>query len=646
MAVSPINLTRITQSLQSNFTLRTLRETQRELAHSQSQIASGRRFVAASEDPVSAARALDFTQALAQQDQLIANLRYADDFLAAADSALTEVNELLTQAVGVASQNVSNLTSAAEREAEAEVVAAIRMQIQAVGNRQFAGRYLFAGRSTANAPFVDSAGIVSYVGDTGDLLTRVGSDATVAMNIPGSVVFGALSGRIAADIDLTPRLTGSVRLDDLAGATGQGIVGGTLVFYEAEGAGRFAVDLGDADTMGDVAAAINQAATAAGSTLTASVGDQGLVLTPGDSAVSVTDVAAGAVASKLGILTTQATAHVIRGQALGPRLTRVTPVTDLAGGSGIDLANGLIVTNGTRSATIDLSAATTVQDIINIINNAGVMVRAEISDDGTRIDVFNEASGTALTIGENGGTTATDLGIRTFDTATPLQALNFGRGVGIVAGEEDLSITAGDGSTFGVNLDDAATVGDVIARINDSAQSAGVAVTASFAQVGNGIRLVDETGGAGQLTVGGANLSPAAADLGLAGVTATEDGDLTGVDVNPTRTDGVIGALIDLEAALRGDDTQAIAVAGGRLDELQAEATRMHGIVGARAQGMSLKRTQMEDAAASTEIFLSNVQDLDYTEAVVALEAAMTQLQANLQVSSSVMSLSLLDYLG
>ncbi len=71
----------------------------------------------------------------------------------------------------------------------------------------------------------------------------------------------------------------------------------------------------------------------------------------------------------------------------------------------------------------------------------------------------------------------------------------------------------------------------------------------------------------------------------------------------------------------------------------------MHGVIGARSQGLAMKRSQIEDAAAMTEIFLSEVQDLDYAEAVTRMQAALIQLQANLQASSSLMSLSLLNFL-
>ena len=645
MAVSPINIARVSQNLRMDFVLNSLQRTQRDVFVSQSRISSGRSFIAPSENPIAAARALDLTQALAQQEQFVSNLRHGDNFLVSADNALTEINDLLTQGSVIANQSVNSLTGEDEREAAAELVAAIRQQIQAVGNRQFNGRYIFGGRNTMDRPFVDALGGMAYVGDTGELLARIDRDVTASISMPGSRVFGALSGPITTDVDLRPLLAESTRLDDVAGAAGDGVLKGTLVFNEVDGAGVFTVDLSNADTAGDIVEAINDAAAGAGSDLTASVGGTGLIITPSGSPVSITDTGAGMIASALGILTHEATADPIEGMTLGPRLTRLTPVEALAGGAGIDLESGLIISNGLHTATIDLSGAETVQDIISAINNAGVFVRARINEAGTLIDVFNEVSGTSLMIGENGGTTASDLGIRTFDTATPLDRLNFGRGVTTVEGKDDLRITAKDGATVDVSLDGAVTVGDVIDLINQAAQDAGVAVTAAFAETGNGIRLTDDTGGGGNLSVNSLNLSTAPLDLGILQTVNNEQAELAGDDVNPTRTEGIIGALVDLENSLRADDTQGISSAGNRLDQLRAEATRMHGIIGARSQALTTKRMQMEDAATSTQVFLSEVQDLDYAEAVVQLQAAMTQLQANLQTGSSLLSLSLMDYL-
>ena len=644
MAVSPVNIVRVSQNARTEFVLDSLRRTQRDLFLTQARLATGRSFVTASEDPIRAARTVDLTRALAQQDQFMANLQHGDNFLTAADTALVEVNDLITQASVIASQMVGDLTTADERQAEAEVVASIRQQLQIVGNRLFSGRYIFAGRSTLEQPFVDGPGGIRYVGDIGEMLTRIGEGLAAPINMPGNEVFGALSNTIATDKILTPVLTSSTRLDEITGAAGADIRKGTLVFNEVGGAGIFTVDLSNADTIGDVVDLINEAATANGAGVNASLGDTGLIIDTATGAVSITDTSTGVVAADLGILNNAPVTGTLVGEALVPRITRLTPIDTLAGGTGIDLT-GLVITNGTRTETVDLSTAETVQDIINAINNAGVFVLARINDDGTRIDVFNQVSGSSLGIGENGGTTAADLGIRTFDAATPLDQLNFGRGVTFADGEADLQITMKDGSTLDVTLDGAVTIGDVIDRINEAAGLAGVNVTASFAQTGNGIQLVDGTTGAGALSVSMLNLSPAVMDLGLTEPVLNDGTTLVGVDVNPMQTDGVLDALIELENALRADDTRGVSLAGGRLDDLRIEVTRVHGVIGARSHSMQAKTEQMRDAAATTEIFLSQTRDLDYAEAVTRMQAALTQFQANLQTSASLLGLSLLDFL-
>lgn len=679
MAVSPVNITRISENFQTSLVLDSVRRSQRALFLSQTRIAAGRQFVAPSEDPIAAARSLDLSQALQRQRQFRDNAQYGENILSAADGALSEIADLLIQASSAASRNVGNLTSAAERQAESEAVTAIRRQLQAVGNRQFDGRYIFAGRNTLSQPFVDGPAGIAFVGDTGELQTRLSEDLVSPVTMPGSEIFGALSNRITTTVNLTPVLTDSTRLEDIMGANGSPIQTGILVFNEVGGAGVFKIDLSAADTIGDVVNAIkgprkinkiygsstkaperqgsrhgkvltysgpvpSDAAGAAGDRVTATLTDTGIKIQPAGFAVSVSDASAGATASGLGILTQTPTNATIIGGKLVPRITRLTPIEALAQGAGIDITGGLVITNGPRSAVIDLSAATTVQDIINTINNAGVFVEARINDAGTGIDIFNQASGASLSIGENGGTTAADLGIRTFGTTTPLSSLNFGLGVTTVQGQDDLRITAGDGSTVDVNFDGAVTVGDAIDLINAAAQAAGVNVTASFTDTGNGIQIHDGAGGAGDLAVSRLNLSNAAEDLGLLQGTFS-DGTLVGSDVNPTRTEGLFGALIDLENALRNDDTRGIGLAGRRLDQLRDDLTRMHGVVGARAQAMSANRLQAEDAAQSTEVFLSQVRDLDYTEAVTKLQAATTQFEAGLRTSAAITRLSLMDFL-
>lgn len=645
MAVNPINVARISQNMRFDATLVNLQQNQLQSFIAQSRIATGRNFLSLGEDPVGATRALDLTRILAQQGQFTQNLTHASTILDTADSAVSEINALITEAHTIALQNVGSMASAAERSSEANLIAGIRSQLMMVGNRQLEGRYIFAGRETKTAPFGDALGGVAYLGDTGDLMVRSDVSQAEIVNVPGNVLFGALSSRIASSGDLTPAVTGSTRLSDLADVSLAELRAARLVINEA-GQGSFTVDLSGVDTVGDVADAITAAATAAGSTLSAQVTTTGLEIEPGAAAVKITDTGTGQVASVLGIRVTTETSDTITGAELTPRVSRLTLVSELVRGMGIDLESGLTITNGAESVTVDFSQAETVQDLINQINNAGTYTLARINDDGTGIDLFNQVSGTALTVGENGGTTATDLGLRTLEQATPLARLNHGAGVTLSEDEADLEITASDGSSFTVNLDGAETIGDVIELTNAAATKAGVSITASFANVGNGIRLEDATRGEGPITVKNAGLSHAADGLGLTEPALVEEGGLVGADVNPTRTEGVFDALVELENALRQDDTGAISRAAETLDELILTTTRTQGVIGARAQNALNQVQQMQLAANSTETFLSEVQDLDYADAVTQLTSAQAQLQATLQTATQVLNLSLLDFLS
>ena len=215
MAVSPINISRVT--LRSNLAMDSLRANQREVFLNQSRISSGRSFAVPSENPSAASQAFGFHNLQARQLQLLQNIQLGGSVLREADNAINEVNALLIDAQTIASQNLSNLTTADERAAAAELVAAIRQQLITVGNRTFNGRYIFAGRQTQSAPFVDALGGVAYLGDTGRLDIRVSQGLLESINIPGNELFGALSSSVAGLVDLSPDLTEDVRLEDLRG---------------------------------------------------------------------------------------------------------------------------------------------------------------------------------------------------------------------------------------------------------------------------------------------------------------------------------------------------------------------------------------------------------------------------------------------
>ncbi len=643
MAISSINFLRVSEGLKTFALLDSLRQNTLKLFEEQQRLATGNRLNAPSDDPVLAAQALDLTTLFERQEQVLESIRTADTFLTVTDSTIGEISGLLIDAHSLALENVETVRLPEEREAAAILIDGIIKQLVEVGNRTYAGTQLFGGRETDSSPLSQEAGGVRYVGDTTELQALVELDQSDSFSLTADRLFVTLSTAVQGYVDLNPALTADTRLADVRGANDAGVRLGTIAITETTGVGVFTVDLSEADVMSDVVDKINDAAATAGSTITASLTATGVQIAGGGNSFTIADPGNGYTASDLGIVQSVPGPGPLVGNDLDPKLTVRTTVAALAGGAGVNLAGGLRLTSGLNTATVDTSTATTVQDIINAINTAdGVPARAFINSAGTGIDVLNPLSGAELGIGENGGTTAAELGIRSMHGATPLADLNRGQGMGTVTGA-DIQVIARDGATVDVDLSSATTIQDVIDAINVASAALGNPVTASLVTTGNGISIADNTAGAGSLAVQNLNYSTAGTDLGL--IKSVAVGDLSGDDVNGVIPEGVFTALTDLRDALRAGDQVKIQLASQRLETMQDEINRVHGEIGARSQAMQTRLDLTESAVLATQTLLSEVKDLDYTEAVTTFQQAETTLQANLLAGSRLMQLSLMDFL-
>lgn len=649
MAINPIYTTRVTHGLKGSSLTTQIQANSLTLFRLQQQLATGRKLLQTADDPVGTGRVVQYQQLLERQDQILTNVRTANAFLSATDDATNDIGDLLTQAAGIASDNVGSLASADQRAAAATIIDGIINQLQIVGNRQFNGRFLFGGRQTDRPPLDAALGRIADLGDDGDLVTRAaagsafGFDSDVAYNLPVADLFRLRENNVIGATDLGPVLAADTRLVDVAGARGQGVRLGTIRLTEHAGPSvTFDVDLSDAQTLGEVVARINAAASTAGTSLTTSiVGGHLRVVSGGGNTFDIADIGDGFSAADLGLTTTTG-GPTLDGADINARLTLTTPLSALLDGAGLSLPSGITLRNGQRTATVSFAGTTTIQDVLNRLNSSGVGIRAAINAAGTGIDVINLVSGTDLSIGENGGSDATALGIRTLETGTKLAALNHGRGVTTVPGD-DLSITDGNGVQFGVDLDGATTIGDVLSRINTAAGLAGSTLTAGFVASGNGIRL-SQPSGTQNIVLARANLSPALDDLGFAPAPGTPT-EWVGGDVNPVRASGALSALYRLRDGLLGDDTREIAAAGAEISDMQQHVASVRGIIGARTAAIEQRLTRTEDVVAATRVLLSEVRDVDFTEAATKFSQAQTALQANLQAGSRLLDLSLLDFL-
>lgn len=163
---------------------------QEKLLHLQQQIASGRRILTPADDPVGSAQALTATQAQARTAQHATNIGTANDALAHSESVLGQVGDLLqaarTQAIAAGGPALAD----ADRRAIATDLRAQLAQLVGLANSKDGdGAFMFAGFATATLPFTDTAGGVTYSGDSGQRTLEVGPGRNLPASASGDHAF-------------------------------------------------------------------------------------------------------------------------------------------------------------------------------------------------------------------------------------------------------------------------------------------------------------------------------------------------------------------------------------------------------------------------------------------------------------------------
>ncbi|HEV7299651.1 MAG TPA: flagellin hook IN motif-containing protein [Tepidisphaeraceae bacterium] len=636
MAVLPTNLARVSNLLRTSVATSSMTKTQRMLLEVQNQLTTGYRITKPSDDPGDSAVIQQLQKTLEKRQGYLDNISAAKNTLSSVDTSLDGVTDLLRQATQIASQNVGSDVTPAARQSAAALIENLYNQAVTYGNTQFEGTFIYGGDRSNTSPFVTSTnGGVKFAGSNDVLKNTFDENTVLPFMVSAQEVFGATSERHRGGADLSPSITAATRLADLEGATGTGVYKGVISI--ANGGSNATVDLTTADTVGDVITRINAVTGTTDVTASLSADGNSITLTPGTGTVTITDVGGGTSARDLGIRQAVAVAS-LDGSDVQAKLTPLTPLASLRNGAGVS-ASGITIANGVATATISMAGLNTVEDLLNAINGSGVEVLAKLNDAGTGIDVLNPVQGTQMTIAENGGTTAADLGLRTMLPATLLADLNEGRGVRTVAGD-DLTITRRDGTTFAVDLDGLTTVNDAITAINTAAGTA----MASFATSGNGIVLTDATTGTATFKVDPANFSQAAGDLGLL-ATPASGGTITGADVNAVKSTGVFTHLAELRDALRASDAGAITRAAQGIDEDLARVIRVRGVTGARVQELEARESRITDENVATQSLLANLHETDYTTAITKYTNMQMMLEASMKTTSQVTNTSLLDFL-
>jgi len=370
-------------------------------------------------------------------------------------------------------------------------------------------------------------------------------------NASGIDVTASVSGSHLLITDNTGSEDSNLKIEDVSGYAARDL--GILANVSASAV--TGDDIHRVETVGDVLRAINYAEGNPG-TLAASLtsGGNGIVLTDSSAGSGTTTVTAlnnSTAAEDLGILGSSDTGTITSRDLIAGLNTVL--LRSLNGGSGVTTGTVRFQARDGTITDIDLSAAQTVQDILDTINatTSTSKISAAINAAGNGILITDSSGGSgSLVIQDISGTTAADLNIagsyqadsvdggsaqlQYVSKSTLLADYNYGQGV--AAGRFRITNSAGQSVVIDLTQSDDVALADVIEEINGS----GINVTARINDTGDGLLIEDNAGGAGRLTIE-EDGSTTAADLHILGQ----------ADEGETTIDGSLAIEVEIDA----DDT-------------------------------------------------------------------------------------------
>lgn len=157
----------------------------------QEQIASGRRILRPSDDPVGLSRALSLRRQIAQTERFAAAAQDTRALLDTASGAVENAGGILSRARELVLQGLNGTLVVEDRRILATEIQALRDQLLDVANTRFDDRFLFGGTESGRQPFVSTGAGVAYAGNGEEVRVPIGEGASIAANLSGQRLFAA-----------------------------------------------------------------------------------------------------------------------------------------------------------------------------------------------------------------------------------------------------------------------------------------------------------------------------------------------------------------------------------------------------------------------------------------------------------------------
>jgi flagellar hook-associated protein 3 FlgL len=185
---------RVTTGMIYSSGLSSIQRQSSQLLNTQQQVATGRRILTPSDDPVASARALEVSQSKSVNALYASNQGYANDALKLVDSKLSAATDLVTYIRTRAVESGNGAYTATEQSSIATDLKEQFSALQGIANSQDStGEFVFAGYRSNAQPFTGGlAGGVTYQGDQGARTLQISSSLNLPITSSGDDIFNNL----------------------------------------------------------------------------------------------------------------------------------------------------------------------------------------------------------------------------------------------------------------------------------------------------------------------------------------------------------------------------------------------------------------------------------------------------------------------
>ncbi|MFC3121861.1 flagellar hook-associated protein FlgL [Agaribacter flavus] len=192
---------RVTTNLIFDQNFRAINTSQGQLSDIQTQLASGRKLLRPSDDPVGAVQVIRLTEEIDKTVQYRRNIDLATNNLELQDTTMRSINEIVNRGRVLVVQAGNGIVSREDRRALASEIEQIRNQVVDLMNTQNAsGEYIFAGFQSREQAFVFNPGNASnpiqFQGDDGINSMQLSDSVSIQTTVSGKTLFEDVKARL------------------------------------------------------------------------------------------------------------------------------------------------------------------------------------------------------------------------------------------------------------------------------------------------------------------------------------------------------------------------------------------------------------------------------------------------------------------